>query len=186
MARNKVKMGTLLWRFGHFTRLTKNAKNAIFQFSTWFLKTFQSTEMGPPYLKKNFKPSSTRIYHNLPCCPTHGRVIALQKGIKCSWTVCIYCKLILLPLHPVMHLFTSSTLFYFPRDFLLTNPLRRFSLLGDDKKPLVTAFFLKLICVTQVDQIGQHVSPYPFYDVNSKPFYHQLAKKDYVNCTYFS
>ena len=40
MARNKVKMGTLLWRFGHFTRLTKNAKNAIFQFSTWFLKTF--------------------------------------------------------------------------------------------------------------------------------------------------
>ena len=89
MARNKVKMGTLLWRFGHFTRLTKNAKNAIFQFSTWFLKTFQSTEMGPPYLKKNFKPSSTRIYHNLPCCPTHGRVIALQKGIKCSWTVCI-------------------------------------------------------------------------------------------------
>ena len=30
----------------------KNAKNAIFRFSTWFLKTFQSTEIGPLYLKK--------------------------------------------------------------------------------------------------------------------------------------
>ena len=107
MARNKVKMGTLLWRFGHFTRLTKNAKNAIFQFSTWFLKTFQSTEMGPPYLKKNFEPSSTRIYHNLPCCPTHGRVIALQKGIKCSWTVCKYDRFY--PIKLTVSSYTSET-----------------------------------------------------------------------------
>ena len=28
---------------GHFTRCTKNAKNGIFQFSTWFSKTFPST-----------------------------------------------------------------------------------------------------------------------------------------------
>ena len=37
------KNGTLSRRFGHSTRLTKNAKNAIFQFLTWFLKTFPST-----------------------------------------------------------------------------------------------------------------------------------------------
>ena len=37
------KNGTLSRRFGHFTRLTKNAKNAIFQYLTWFLKTFPST-----------------------------------------------------------------------------------------------------------------------------------------------
>ena len=40
---SKTKNGTLSRRFGHFTRLTKNAKNAIFQFLTWFLKTFPST-----------------------------------------------------------------------------------------------------------------------------------------------
>ena len=60
---NNTKNCTLLWRFGHFTWLTKNAKIAIFQFSTRFLKTFPSTDMVPLYLKKIVKPSSTRIYH---------------------------------------------------------------------------------------------------------------------------
>ena len=39
---------------------------------------------------KNFKPSTTRIYQNQPCCPTHGRVIALPKRLECSWTACRY------------------------------------------------------------------------------------------------
>ena len=55
-------MDTLLWRFGHFIKITKNAKNAIFQFSTRFLKIFQSTLVGLLYLIKNVKPSSTRTY----------------------------------------------------------------------------------------------------------------------------
>ena len=55
-------MDTLLWRFGHFIKITKNAKNTIFQFSTRFLKIFQSTLVGLLYLIKNVKPSSTRTY----------------------------------------------------------------------------------------------------------------------------
>merc|ERR1711860_77612 len=62
MVSKQYKNCTLLWRFGHFTWLTKNAKIAIFQFSTRFLKTFPSTDMGPLYLKKIVKPSSTRKY----------------------------------------------------------------------------------------------------------------------------
>ena len=54
------KKDTLLWRFGHFIKITKNAKNTIFQFSTRFLKIFQSTLVGLLYLIKNVKPSSTR------------------------------------------------------------------------------------------------------------------------------
>ena len=53
-------MDTLLWRFRHFIKITKTAKNAIFQFSTRFLKIFQSTLVGLLYLIKNVKPSSTR------------------------------------------------------------------------------------------------------------------------------
>ena len=43
--------------------------------------------MGPWYLKRNGKPSSTRMYHNLPSRPTHAPVIALAKCIQCGGTV---------------------------------------------------------------------------------------------------
>ena len=46
-----------------FSSETKNAQNAIFQFSTWFLKTFPSTEMGPLYLKKKLQ---TFFCQNIP------------------------------------------------------------------------------------------------------------------------
>ena len=80
-------MGTLFLRFWHFIRLTKIAKNAIFQFSTRFLKTFPSTHLRPQYLKKNPKPSSTRIYPKQPRWPTHGRAVALAKYDQCGGTV---------------------------------------------------------------------------------------------------
>ena len=80
-------MGTLFLRFWHFIRLTKIAKNAIFQFSTRFLKTFPSTHLGPQYLKKNPKPSSTRIYPKQPRWPTHGQAVALAKYDQCGGTV---------------------------------------------------------------------------------------------------
>ena len=37
--------------------------------------------------QKNVKPSSTRMYHNLPSRPTHAQVIALGKCTQCGWTV---------------------------------------------------------------------------------------------------
>ena len=43
--------------------------------------------MGPWYLKRNGKPSSTRMYHNLPSRPTHAPVIDLAKCIQCGGTV---------------------------------------------------------------------------------------------------
>jgi len=46
-----------------FNSLTKNDQIAIFQFSTWFLKTFPSTEMGPLYLKKKLQ---TFFCQNIP------------------------------------------------------------------------------------------------------------------------
>ena len=87
-----IKKWYFIMKIWHLTRCTKNAKNAIFQFLTWFLTTFPSTQMDPWYLKKNFKSSSTRIYHKLPSRPTHARVIALAKCIKCGWTVGKYIK----------------------------------------------------------------------------------------------
>ena len=88
----KSKNGHFIMEVLVFNTGTKNVENAIFQFSTWFLKSFPLTEMGPLYLKKNCKPSSTRIYYNLPSWPTHGRVIALAKCNQCGWTVgiCLY------------------------------------------------------------------------------------------------
>ena len=81
------KNGTLLGRIGHFTRFTKNAKNAIFQFSTRFLKTFPSTHLDPQYLIKNPEPSSTRICPKRPRVLTHGRAIARAKCTECGGTV---------------------------------------------------------------------------------------------------
>ena len=96
MVRKKSKNGHFVMEVLVFNTGTKNVENAIFQFSTWFLKSFPLTEMGPLYLKKNCKPSSTRIYHKLPSWPTHGRVIALAKCIQCGWTVGIYFKALIL------------------------------------------------------------------------------------------
>merc|ERR1711860_404339 len=90
MMSQKYKNGNLLRRFGHFIRLTKIAKNAIFQFSTRFLKTLPSTHLGSQYLKKNPKPSSTRIYPKQPRWPTHGRAVALAKYDQCGGTVGMY------------------------------------------------------------------------------------------------
>ena len=81
---NNTKNCTLLWRFGHFTWLTKNAKIAIFQFSTRFLKTFPSTDMGPLYLKKIVKPSSTRIYHKTAQL-THPRPSNSPRKVYPMW-----------------------------------------------------------------------------------------------------
>ena len=81
---NSTKNCTLLWRFRHFTRLTKNAKIAIFQFSTRFLKTFPSTDMGPLYLKKIVKPSSTRIYHKTAQL-THPRPSNSPRKVYPMW-----------------------------------------------------------------------------------------------------
>ena len=99
MVRKKSKNGHFIMEVLVFNTGTKNVENAIFQFSTWFLKSFPLTEMGPLYLKKNCKPSSTRIYHNLPSWPTHGRVIALAKCIQCGWTVGICTQLHLFALN---------------------------------------------------------------------------------------
>ena len=81
------KNGNLWRRFGHFTRLTKIAKNAIFQFSTRFLKTFPSTHLDPQYHIKNPEPSSTRICPKRPRVLTHGRAIARAKCTECGGTV---------------------------------------------------------------------------------------------------
>ena len=95
MVRKMNKNGHFILEILVFNSQTKNVQNAIFQFSTWFLKTFPSTEMGPLYLKKNCKPSSARIYHNQPSSPTHGLVIALAKCIQCAWTVGKYKAMVL-------------------------------------------------------------------------------------------
>ena len=61
--RKKNKSGYFIMEISVFSSETKNAQNAIFQFSTWFLKTFPSTEMGPLYLKKKLQ---TFLYQNIP------------------------------------------------------------------------------------------------------------------------
>ena len=63
MVRKKNKNGHFIIEILVFDSQTKNAQNAIFQFSTWFLKTFPSTEMGPLYLKKKLQ---TFFCQNIP------------------------------------------------------------------------------------------------------------------------
>ena len=70
----------------------KMPKTRFFNFQLDFWKPSHQLRWVHYTTKKNCKPSSTRIYHNLPSWPTHGRVIALAKCIQCGWTVGMYKK----------------------------------------------------------------------------------------------